>query len=73
MYRRWETKTRYYVATVSIDLLGDLVMVKRWGGLSNGRGGEATIMLADRIAAELALTALDRRRSNHGYLLKAAS
>lgn len=69
MFRRWETATRYYTATVTVDLFGALVLVKQWGGLGNGRGGEATVLLVDQVAADSALSSLARRRIRHGYRL----
>ncbi|MBN9529783.1 MAG: WGR domain-containing protein [Alphaproteobacteria bacterium] len=65
--RFWLSANRYYSATVTTDLLGDLVLVRRWGGRFNARGGEAIALLADRAAGEQALRDLDRRRTRRGY------
>ncbi|MBP8232116.1 MAG: WGR domain-containing protein [Rhizorhabdus sp.] len=69
MARYWISSTRYYTATVSVDLLGDLVLVRRWGGRHNNRGGEATRLLADAEAGRAELDALDRLRTRRGYRL----
>ncbi len=66
--RYWVSPSRYYTATVTTDLLGDLVLVRRWGGRFNGRGGEATAKLVDRASGEEALRVLDRRRAQRGYI-----
>lgn len=65
---RWESKDRYYVATIETDLLGDQVLTKYWGGLGNRLGGSATVAVGmDAIEAELAR--IMRERVAHGYRL----
>lgn len=44
--QRWENTTRWYEAELACDLLGDLVVWRRWGGLGTRRGGEMTCVAA---------------------------
>jgi hypothetical protein len=67
--RYWLSSSRYYSATVTRDLLGDLVLVRRWGGRCNARGGEAIARLTDWEEGAEALRLLDRRRLSRGYAL----
>ncbi|HGJ5876636.1 MAG TPA: hypothetical protein ACHBX0_09930 [Arsenophonus sp.] len=32
---RWENDSRWYEAEQCYDLFGDLLLIQRWGGLSN--------------------------------------
>ncbi|ALB24403.1 hypothetical protein Psal006b_03577 (plasmid) [Piscirickettsia salmonis] len=39
----WRTDTRYYALKIERDLLGDWVVMQRWGSRFNRRGGNKTI------------------------------
>lgn len=44
---RWENVHRWYEAEVVHDLLGDWVVVRRWGGKDSKRHGEMTCLVDD--------------------------
>ncbi len=43
--KRWETSSRWYEAELVHDLLGDWVVVRRWGGKGSKRHGEMTCLV----------------------------
>lgn len=64
---RWESTSRYYLAQLSQDLLGDWVLTLAWGGLRSRRGRVVTRVVSGTSDAETALAALHRRRTCRGY------
>lgn len=66
---RWETDSRYYVARAYQDLLGDWIVEKAWGGLTNqlGHGKQESVTSLD--AAVAALTRVHKERSARHYRL----
>lgn len=64
---RWEKDSRYYQATLRQDLLGDWVLVKRWGSRVNRQGQQKVVLLADYQAGLVALAQLQQQRSQRGY------
>jgi hypothetical protein len=63
---RWENATRYVEARVMVDLWGESVLVKAWGGKGNRLGSlQAVAVGSEQIAQELAKIAKTRRQ--RGY------
>ena len=65
---RWESRARYYEATLQIDLLGDWVLTVARGGKHNRLGRLQHTMMVSREAGEREIEKLDRRRCSRGYL-----
>ncbi len=63
-HTRWETRTRWYEAWIGVDLFGDVVLVRHWGGKDNRRHGQKTVLCADLTEALKKLDALQKRRKN---------
>jgi hypothetical protein len=64
--RRWETATRYYETIVMRDLLGDCVLIKRWGGKFNRISGSKTAAVgAANVNRELGR--IENERRARGY------
>ena len=60
---------RGYAMWLGHDLLGDLVLVRRWWGLSNGHGGQKVdVMLSEDEAIKRVLREIKLRKC-HGYAL----
>ena len=66
---RWESPTRYYLAWLHRDLLGDWVLSRWWGGLANRRGGQRHEPVASPTDAEIRLQDIAKTRLRHGYRL----
>ena len=65
---RWESATRYYVVRVERDLLGDVTLLRAWGGRGSRRGNSLIDCVAeDQI--DQALQRLEATRRRHGYTL----
>jgi hypothetical protein len=63
---RWENATRYVEARVMVDLWGDAVLIKAWGGKGNRLGNLRTVAVgSEQIAQALAKIAKTRRQ--RGY------
>lgn len=60
--RIYVTRTRYYAVAVQLDLFGEPVIVRAWGGRGNRLGGTATEPFSRRRLREIA-----RERRAHGY------
>jgi hypothetical protein len=66
---RWETDSRYYVARAYQDLLGDWIVEKAWGGLTNKLGNGKQEIVSSFDAAVSALTRIRKERSARHYWL----
>ncbi|MBZ3928305.1 hypothetical protein [Xanthomonas citri] len=59
---RWETETRWYEATVFLDLFGTYTVVRSWGGKGSRRHGQLVEVADSEASAQARLTALDKER-----------
>lgn len=60
---------RGYAMWLGNDLLGDLVLVRRWWGLSNGLGGQKTDVMPNEVEAMERVRSEIKLRKCHGYAL----
>lgn len=60
-------KKRYYMAQISQDLLGEWVVIQRWGSLGSRRGGHQHTRCASQAAVEAKLVQIARRRQSRRY------
>ena len=60
-------KKRYYTAQIVQDLLGEWVVIQRWGGFLSKRGGHKSMVCDSHAAAEVRLAAITRRRQYRHY------
>lgn len=60
----WENNTRWYTAEISTDLLGDLLLIQRWGGLTNTINGEKITILSDVKNGIQYLHKIDKKRKS---------
>lgn len=67
IYRRWESRHRYYQVRITQDLLGDWVLTQQWGGRNSRLGGEKRDVVADLAEGLAHLTAIAKVRAAHGY------
>jgi len=65
---RWETLTRYYEIFVHVDLFGDLVLHKQWGGKGTRLGGTRVVAVGTASIAQ-AIAVIERKRARAGYSL----
>jgi len=65
---RLETKTRYYDLQVGFDLLGDVFVLRRWGGKRNRRGNAKEDVFKDMESATKMINQILSRRAAHGYV-----
>ena len=68
MIRRWETASRYYIARLEKDLLGDLVLIEINGGKFNRLGHQETRLVADWSEGIAEVTKIELRRKKHHYV-----
>ncbi len=66
---RWETDSRYYVARAYQDLLGDWIVEKAWGGLTNKLGNSKQEIVTSFDAAVSAMMHIRKERSARHYSL----
>lgn len=59
---RWESTNRWYEASIICDLLGDWMVIRRWGGLRNRRGGHKIDHFPGYLEACSHMEMIDRRR-----------
>lgn len=64
---RWESESRYYAVRVQLDLFGDLILSRYWGGKESHRGGERHEPVPSLEAALSRMMEIDRDRQRHGY------
>lgn len=69
MIRRWESDRRYYEARLEVDLLGDWVVSRQWGGRYNRLGGVATDHVHDFKGGLARLEQLNDERQKRRYVL----
>ncbi len=67
MLQRWKSDTRVYLACLEVDLLGDLLLVTRWGGRFSRLGGSKSMPVASVAEGLRALQGVARRRTSRGY------
>ena len=67
MHSEWLTATRYYQVSLFTDLLGDWVLVRRWGGRNTRRGGEKTDWVQNPGAGRKAYHRVCAARRRRGY------
>jgi hypothetical protein len=69
--KQWtfKSKERGYALWYGKDLTGDQVLIRRWWGLSNGCGGQSTMLVNDENSLQNELRAESARRIKHGYKL----
>ena len=48
VHASWETAQRWYEVELVHDLLGDWVLMRRWGSKTSGRYGELTRVVAGK-------------------------
>lgn len=60
---------RGYALWLGQDLLGDLVLIRRWWGLGSRKGGKKVEVVADEAAGMERIQAEMRRRKRRGYVL----
>jgi hypothetical protein len=60
---------RFYVARISTDLLGDVLIDRYWGSTISARGGNKPLLVKDLAAADQAMMAIKNKRKSNGYLL----
>ena len=63
---RWETLTRYYEVFVHLDLFGDLVLHKQWGGKGSRLGGKRVAAVGHESIAR-AFGVIEKERLRAGY------
>lgn len=66
----YESTERGYQLLLEHDLLGDLVVTRRWWGLYNGRGGGRSDPVQDEKTGRSLVEREDIRRRKHGYALR---
>ncbi len=64
---RWQTPTRYYLAIVQQDLLGDWQVYRTWGARGSGEGGSLAELAGDELDAQRRLESVARTRLRRGY------
>lgn len=64
---RWESPTRYYAATLRLDLLGDWVLTVARGGKRNRLGAVKHNLMLSREVGEQEIAKIGRRRLTRGY------
>jgi len=63
---RWETETRYYATLAHLDLFGEWILHKQWGGKGTRLGGTRVVAVGwDAITQ--ALPIIERQRARAGY------
>lgn len=64
---RWQTPTRYYLAIVQQDLLGDWQVYRTWGARGSAQGGSLAELSSDELDAQRRLEGVARTRLRRGY------
>lgn len=67
----WDFRSpdRGYTLWLGYDLLGDLVLIRRWWGLKTGLGGQKIDLMASEAEAVKRIEAEKRLRRQRGYSL----
>lgn len=61
---------RYYYAYLEQDLLGDLIVTQKWGGIGSRKGGHKLYYCATKEQAQQYIKKLAKRRKQRGYFLE---
>lgn len=71
MLREWNFRSedRGYALLLGRDLLGDLILVRRWWGLYTKLGGQKTAVIGSEAEAMVRVDAEIRLRQRRGYSL----
>ena len=64
---RWERDSRYYMVHVHVDLWGELVVTRAWGGRGTAQGQVHHAVCEDRASAARLLLKVRRERRSNGY------
>lgn len=64
---RFETDNKFYVVDMTIDLLGDLVVVCHYGSLHTKHGHTKTYCVEDHYQAQKLIDQITKTRFRHGY------
>ena len=67
VFYRWESESRYYLAGVQRDLLGDWVVMQCWGGRYSGLGSHKVQVVASEEEGLRRLVVVGKVRVRHGY------
>jgi hypothetical protein len=62
LFARWETLERWYEVEVLYDLLGDWVVMRRWGGKGSDRHGKRTVLISDESEGQRIIEKVDKVR-----------
>jgi len=65
--RRWETSVRYYEAIRTVDLFGEDILIKAWGGKFNRMGGVKVIAVGDE-SVRREILRIEKTRRRKGYV-----
>lgn len=60
---RWENERRWYEASIVIDLIEDITIVRRWGAKDSERGSQKIEIIASLEAAHRRLKELGKQRA----------
>lgn len=63
----YRSETRGYIVIMDRDLLGDILLYRRWYGLRNRRGGTKRQVFRDEEVAMREVTRIERLRLRRGY------
>lgn len=67
MFVQFKTEQRGYTLTLEPDLFGAFVIVRRWYGLANRRGGMKRQVFLDETDALREFRRVQQMRTRHGY------
>jgi hypothetical protein len=62
MHARWETAERWYEVEVLYDLLGDWVVMRRWGGKGSDRYCKRTVLISNESEGQRIIEKVDKVR-----------
>lgn len=60
----WQNTTRWYGVEICIDLIGDLLLIQRWGGKKNTLHGEKRTVLSDLKTGLQCLHKINKQRQS---------
>lgn len=66
--QKWETGSRYYVATVMQNLFGQWEVDRNWGSKKSKRGGGMVTITGSLDEAVSMLADIDKRRQSRKYI-----
>ena len=62
LFARWETLERWYEVEILYDLLGDWVVMRRWGGKGSERYGKITVLISNEAEGHQIIEKIDKVR-----------